>query len=254
MRLVPGLLVLACVLQIAVMALPGPSGAVQSPFYLVPSPTKECRGVANCAAAVGPWVAVPAHSEATFLFGCPRRFGFLVGGTDARASSTHIRVWFDGQLGASGGFPPTNSIDGAALLFHSQSDDGRSGAFQPILGCVSLKNTSKLATVSWERTAAATPGTAPGPALDLRANTVVLGAGVSTRTVVRCPSRETLIGSWSAYAINTSGPPSAAYLKAVTITTVIRGGRVHGSFEIGTVLLSPLAPVAWAQVGAMCKP
>jgi hypothetical protein len=246
-------LVRPCLVGLAAVVLAGTASAAQGPFYLVPSPTKECQGVANCEAAVGPWVAVPASGEATFLFGCPLRFGFLVGGTDARASSAHIRVWFDGQLGASGGFPASDSADGAVLLFHGESDDARSGAFQPILGCVSLKNTSKLATVSLQLTAA-TPGTPPGPPLDLRANTVVLGAGSLTRTTVRCPGRETLIGSWSAYAINTSGPPSAAYLKAVMITTVIRGGRVHGSFQIGTPLLTPLAPLAWAQVGAMCEP
>lgn len=239
---------------VAVCSVPdGWSRTNGSPFYLVPAPTKECRGVANCESAVGPWVAVPARGEATFLMGCPSRFGFVVGGTDARASSPQIRVWFEGELGPSTGFPPTSNPNGAVVLFHATSDDGRAGAFQAILGCVSLKNTTKVSTVSI-RFAAAPPGTAPGPPLDLRANTVVVGQGAPTRTAVRCPPHERLVGSWSAYALDTTVPPDPRYLDAVTIRTTTTGSRVLAKFEVGGALLTPLAPIAWVQLGAMCEP
>ena len=133
-----------------------PGSDRRQPFYLVPSPTKECRNVSNCVAVSGPWVVVPAKGEATFLFGCPVRRGFVVGGTDARASSSNVQVWFDGQLGAPIGFPPSAVKDGAVLLFHAVTDNARPGSFQPILGCVSLTPSNKRR----DRLAATEPGAA----------------------------------------------------------------------------------------------
>ncbi len=232
-----------------------PAGSARrdgSPFYLVPSPTKECQGVANCEAAIGPWIAVPARTEATFLFGCPRRFGFVVGGTDARATSPQIRVWFEGQLGPATGFPAADYSDGAVLLFHALSDNGHAGAFQPILGCVSLKNATKISTVSL-RVAAGLPGTPPTAPLDLRANTVVVGQGGRRQTATRCPAHEPLVGSWSAYALDTTGPPDPGYLDAVAIKTVVNSSRVQAVWQIGEALYNALAPVAWVQLGVMCQ-
>jgi hypothetical protein len=47
--------------------------------------TQECAGIPTCIDVPGPWVAVPAHGQASFLLDCPQRRG-VVGGVDALAS------------------------------------------------------------------------------------------------------------------------------------------------------------------------
>lgn len=242
--LAPGLFVLAT----AAIAASGLAMPAAGQFYLVPSPTKECRNVKSCVGVVGPWVAVNASGESTYLFGCPLRHGFVVGGTDARASSNDVRVWFDGQLGTSNAFPTASTKGGAVLLFHAVTRDGKSGSFQPIVGCVSLTQKSKRSTV------AVTPGVSPAASLDLRANKVVLGPRGRRTVSVRCPRPETLVGSWKAVAFDTTGPPDPLYARAVRIETVVSGDQVNAAFQVRDVLLAPLAPRSWVQIGAMCEP
>jgi len=243
----------ALVVVSAVTLVAGSSaGRAGTPFYLIPSPTTECRNVSNCVAVAGPWVVVPAHAEATFLFGCPMRRGFVVGGTDARASSTNVRVWFDGELGAPIGLPPSAITEGAVLLFHAVANNQKPGWFQPIVGCVSLVPASKVATVSFER-AAALPGASPGAPLDLRAKEVVLSRLATRTTTESCPQKQTLVGSWDALAFDTSAPPDASYASAATINRRVAGREVHAVFRVTNILLAPLSPLAWAQIGAMCE-
>jgi hypothetical protein len=251
------LIVAASLLVLVAAALASSSFAKPAglPFYLIPSTTKECKNVSHCRAVNGPWVAVPAHGEATYLFGCPMRRSFVVGGSDARASSTAVRVWFDGELGAPIGSPRFGAKDGAVLLFHAETNNGRPGSFQPILGCVSLIDLSKRSTVS-ARLAGAVPGTTPGPPLDLHAEQIALGLTTGLArpmATLRCPGNEKLVGTWHALALGTAVPPSPAYAKAVTITTVVAGNRVHAAFALNR-LFGTLAPQAWAQIGAMCEP
>jgi hypothetical protein len=230
-------------------------GLASSPFYLLPAATKECQNVSHCKAVAGPWVAIPANAEATFLFACPERRSFVVGGTDARASSTNVRVWFDGALGAPIGEPKISAKNGAVLLFHAATSDGKPGSFEPILGCVSLTDLSKRSTVS-ARVATSVPGTSPSPPVDLRASQVELGlsAGLLIPTTkVTCAKSEDLVGSWSAVAFGTASPPDPAYAKAITITTKLQGRTVHAAFSLSRQF-GVLAPEAYAQVGAICVP
>jgi hypothetical protein len=235
------------------LALGGPACTAGGPFYLVPAPTKECANVANCEAESGPWVVVPARGEATYLIACPTRRTFIVGGTDARASSPGIRVWFDGQLGAAGGFPAIGNPTGAALLFHAVASDGSEGSFQPILGCVSLRSETKIATVAFVRPLAATPGVAAGAPLDLRATIVVIAPQGRSVTRVGCGANEQLVGSWSAVALQTLGPPARRYLSGITVKTTVAHGTVFAVFAIKPLMLKALAPRSWVQVGAMCQ-
>jgi hypothetical protein len=240
---------------LALAALVTTAGLAGTPFYLLPAATQECQNVSHCKAVSGPWVAVPANGEATFLFACPERRSFVVGGTDARASSTDVRVWFDGALGAPIGEPKISAKNGAVILFHAETNNGKPGSFQPILGCVSLTDLSKRSTVS-ARVAANAPGTAPGAPVDLRASQVELGlsAGLAIpKTTVTCAKSENLVGSWSAVAFGTATPPDPAYAKAVSITTTLKGRTVHAVFSLSR-MFGVLAPEAYAQVGAICEP
>ncbi len=226
-----------------------PSGG---PFYLVPAPTNECHAVKNCVGVVSNWVLLPAHSQASFLVGCPMRNGFIIGGTDSRASSPDVRVWFDGALGAPIGFPPSSVKEGAVLLFHASADSGRQAWFQPTIGCVSLTSKTKRSTVS---AVTAVPGAPAESALDLHAENIFLkperGVGVGTKTL-RCPRGERPVGSWSAVDLSTAGPPAPVYAHAATVNTVLAGNRVHARFHLNREF-GPLAPRISVQIGVMCR-
>jgi hypothetical protein len=249
------LLVVGSSLVALVAAALATSSPASTPFYLLPAATKECQNVSHCKGVSGPWVAVPANGEATYLFGCPERRSFVVGGTDARTSSGDIRVWWDGALGAPIGEPRISAKDGAVLLFHAQTNNHKPGSFQPLLGCVSLTDLSKRSTVS-ARLATSVPGTAPAPPVDLRSSQVELQLAsglVKPKYNLACPKSEKLVGSWNAVAFGTATPPDPAFAKAVTIKTTLEGRTVHAAFSLDR-LFGILAPVTWAQVGAMCEP
>jgi hypothetical protein len=236
---VAGLLVLAGAL-FAAASLARPSAAPQT--------TQECNKVKVCVHVVGPWVAVPATGEATWLLECPKRQG-SVGGDDVRASSVHVHVWFDGQIGA----PIMQGITtGSFLLFHAVTDDGKAGSFEPFLGCIPIKKqSSSRSTLSARRVAAGSlPGTPVGIPLDPRATTVVLQAGSKQTTSQACPKKETLVGSWNGLAFNTKAPPDLSHVGAVTTKTSAEGNSVKGAIQTSSTL--PLTDEAEVQIGAVC--
>ena len=170
------------------------------------------------------------------------RHGFIIGGTDSRASSPDVRVWFDGALGAPIGFPPSSVKLGAVLLFHASAESGRQGWFQPTIGCVSLTSKTKRSTVSAVATA---PGTPAGSALDLHAENIFLrperGVGVQKRTL-RCPRGERPVGSWSAVALDTASPPASVYAHAATVNTAPRGQSSARPISSEQRVRTPCAP------------
>ena len=240
------LLVLAAALTPGGMAL-----TTAGPFYFAPPPTKECRNLASCEATVGPWVAVPAHGEATFLMGCPTLAGYLIGGTDARASSNSVRVWFDGGLGTPIGHVGTQ---GAELLFHAVTNNGQVGSFEPILGCISLKQKNKVSTISYLRTAA-DPGVAPAAPVVLRARSFLLKPFTRQQTSfypARCLAGTKLLGSWDTLAFETTSPPNASEINAIGVREIVTGRQVRAAIEQLQTSASP--PQAEVQYGAMCEP
>lgn len=244
-------LVATSLLVVCAAALAAAARADQTPgpFYLVPTTTKECDGIKNCTGYPGPWVYVPASGQATYLLACPSKRLFIVGGTDARASSGQIRVSFEGKLGAPlGGVPVTKG--GAVLLFHASSNNGREGWFQPILGCVSLTQKSKRSTLS----ARAPVQPAAPPVYRTEQFGLKLNRGLNTNsTTVSCARGERLVASWHAFAAETVAPPDLAYPHAVTIRTTVSGRAVHATFGKQR-LFGPLSPRSWAQIGAICEP
>jgi len=180
---------------------------------------------------------------------CPKRQG-SVGGTDARASSVAIHVWFDGQIGA----PISQGVTtGAFLLFHAISDNGKAGSFEPRLGCIPIKKqSSSRSTLSARRVAASIPGTPVGVPLDPRATAVVLSAGSKQTASQACPKSETLVGSWTGLAINSTAPPPniAAILGMVTTKTSVEGKSVNGVIQTSSSLPGPTTTEV--QIGAVC--
>lgn len=225
----------------------GGSAAASGPFYLVPSPTTECQYLKNCIAVTGPFVVVPAHGEATFLLGCPTRRGYLVGGTDSRGSSSAVRVWFDAQLGSPVGSSARNAEEGAVVLFHASSDDGKLSWFQPILGCVALVPQNKRSTLS------ARVGVPTAPAPDLRVLSVPVYPGPRRpipTSPLSCVRNERLVSHWTALAFTRTGNiPNLAAASAVSTDVQVLGDTVQTEVQV----TRSLPATAEVQVGAVCE-
>jgi hypothetical protein len=224
-----------------------------SPFY-IPSATKECNKLAHCFGITGPWVVIPPHGEATFLFGCPvrskTRGAFLLGGTDSLASSNRVRVWYDGQLGAPIGLPNGQNGPNSGLLFHAVTSDGNAASFQPILGCISLLSASKRSTVS-ARTAEAPPGTPHSePPPHLHAQRLILEPGQGRSLGVSCLKHERLVGNWTAFGFGSDGPPKLPPAGAGTIQTTDVGKTVQAVIRTNSFV----PYLIQVQVGAICEP
>jgi hypothetical protein len=241
------LAVAACLAALGVSAAAA-GGRAGVPFYAVPpTPHKECRNVRHCVSVIGPWVAVPAGGVATYLLDCPQRHGF-VGGTDTRASSGSVVVWFDGQVGS----PVRQAVTtGAFLLFHATTTNGRPGSFQPAIGCVKfLQPTNGRSTVS-ARLAGPLPGTNAGAPLDLHAKTITLIATTTQRKTVSCFPHERLVGSWDTLAFVSADPPPLAHVDAVRTTRIVT--RSTATVVVTTARSLPFVPLAEVQIGAMCR-
>ena len=209
--------------------------------------TNECKGIQNCIRVPGPWVVVTPGRRSAYLLSCPNGQG-IVAGLDSQATSSNVRVSFDGQLGApvSPGVTTTRSA-----LFHALTLSSHREAFQPLLGCVRGGGGGGRSTVS-ARSPAAKPTPAGAP-LDRRAQTIVLRPGLARSASVRCPAGERLVGSWSALAFRTTNPPDLAQAKNVEVERVV---VVKGKATLTALATDALSPDARAvvQVGVECAP
>ncbi len=145
---------LALIVLVTSLVALGTAGVVPAFVGVPPGPnaTSQCAHLSFCYGVDGPWVIVPARGEATFLIGCPERAAeagaYLLGGTDACVQfSKHVHVSYEGKLGAPIGVQTTQSST-AGLLFHASTDNGKPGSFQPVLGCINLKQASKRSTLA----------------------------------------------------------------------------------------------------------
>jgi hypothetical protein len=248
LALLAAALVLACAT--------GGAATAGGPFFGPPpaksAATNECANLAYCYGVRGPWVEVPAGSEATFLLGCPERAAaagqFLLGGADSRASAADIRVWYEGSLGAPLGNLTTQSSL-AGLLFHARSESGKRGTFQPVVGCISLKQASKRSTVS-ARVATAPPAAHAAPTATFRSTNVILEPGWDRTITKSCNPGEKLVGGWSAVAYGTLNPPALPPARAVTTKTSTSGRTVSARVRTTTVVPYLIR----IQVGAVCEP
>ena len=209
--------------------------------------TNECKGIRDCIRVPGPWVLVTPGRRVEYLLSCPNGQG-IVAGLDSQATSSNVRVSFDGQLGApvAPGVTTTRSA-----LFHALTLSAHREAFQPLLGCVRGGGGGGRSTVS-ARPAAVKPTPAGAP-LDRRAQTIVLRPGLVRSASVRCPAGERLAGSWSALAFRTTKPPDLAQASDVEVQKVVVAKGKATVTALATDALSPDAR-AVVQVGVECAP
>ena len=220
---------IAFVTALAIVAAAAPAG----------NATNECHGIQQCIRVPGPWVVVPAHGTATYLLSCPQGRS-VVGGLDAQATSRDVRVSFEGRLGAP--VQPGQTTTRYAF-FTAISISGQTQAFQPLLGCIPTQGGGGRSTVS----ARVSP---PGPALEYRANIVVIGPSQVKFARVSCKANEKLVASWHAIAFRTKSPPSLVHVDLVHAQHAVVGKKVVATAS-STDALSVDAH-AVVQVGAEC--
>ncbi len=147
-------LALALVLVCACAAVAAPAGGA----------AQECNGLRVCIPVHGPWVVAQPGTSTTFLLSCGKHG--VVGGLDAVTTSGAVRVSFEGRIGAP--VQPGVTTTGSAV-FHGVDVAGKTGAFQPWLGCVPASGGGGRSTVSAR--------SRPGPALDPHAKMVTVRPG-----------------------------------------------------------------------------
>jgi hypothetical protein len=200
--------------------------------------TVECAGIPTCIDVPGPWVAVPATSEAKFLLDCPQRRS-IVGGVDAVTSSRDVHVTFDGLLG--GPVAPGRTTTRFAF-FRAVSGGHRAGLFQPRIGCIPA-NGGTRATTSARRSLAVTPA---GPPLDLAAATVQVKPGTVRRATIGCANGARLVDSWDATAFTEPVPP--VFAEAIQVVRTLSGGQV----AVKITANEALPRTALVQIGVRC--
>ncbi len=222
-----GLVLAGLVLALSLAALPGTAGAAN-----------ECSGIPRCLPVEGPWVTVPAYGETVFALSCPGGKG-IVGGTDGLASSTDIRVSFDGILGSPVAFGRTTHT---AALFRAVSAHHKAGSFKPFIGCIPSPSAVRNTT--------AVQPTSVGPPLDLHFKVVPLNPGFQHVITLTCPAGETLVDSWNSTAFSTVKPPPPAIASAIRVQTRIVGSRVQMAVTASEAL--PSTAGAEVQLGVRC--
>jgi hypothetical protein len=200
----------------------------------------ECRGITSCIPVAGPWVVVRQGAPATFLLSCPAGRG-VVGGVDAVATSSDVRVSFEGRIGApvSPGVTTTRNA-----YFGGRLTRGRLQAYQPWLGCIPPSGGGGRSTVSAR--------VQPGPAIDRRARIVVIGPGEVKFASVSCPVGERLVGGWDAVAFRTKAAPDLKAAALVHVSRVVAGRKVVVTASATDALSIDVHAVV--QVGAECAP
>jgi len=210
-----------------------------------PPKATPCKGQKMCITVNGPWVAIPARGEATFLLECPKRQG-TVGGVDVLASSTDVRVTWDAGVPAapihSGG-----TTTGAYLLFRAVSASGKAGLMQPWIGCLPPPPANPRSTTSAR---VAPKITKPGKPLDLWQTSVAVHTGHQTATRACGSKGERLLSGWQATAFKVDTPPSPAAAGHVHATFMLEDGRAAVSIETGSGI--PAGSEPEVQVGAVC--
>ena len=225
-------LVCAAVAAAAVAAGAGPAGA-----------TNECRGLQVCVRVAGPWVVVPARvgvprTRVEFQLACPR--GFVVGGTDAELSDRAIDVAFYGKLGSPVNPGVTTSREVVFVATFTGAAT-RTPTFRPHLGCIPAAG-GGAGPVPY----AVFP---PGRPTVRRVTEAPLRPARSARVVRACGAGERLVGSWTALGFFTAKAPDARLIRAATVTSAVREGRVVARVRTTGALRGVRAVL---QVGAIC--
>ena len=207
-------------------------------FVPTGSATTECRGIKDCVSVPGPWVIVPAHSEATYLLQCPGLKG-IVGGLDAVATSPQVRATFEGRLGSPVA-PGTTTTRFA--IFHAQSSSDAPQSFRPYIGCIPTSGGGSRSTTSAR-------ATAPGAPFDFWMKQVAVTKPTQIVTSA-CKTGEKLVSAWKALVFDSPNPPDATL--AARIRIALKTAPTGATATITVVGALPAGVHPEVQVVAVC--
>jgi hypothetical protein len=179
--------------------------------------TGECRGLKVCVPIHGPWVLTPANEQVEFQLSCPPRY--TVAGLDAELTDRTIDVTFIGTLGSPVN-PGVTTSGAAVFLGRFVGTRTAAASFRPHVGCVP-------ATGGGQRVPTAYHVFPPGKPTLRIVKTLEVGPGSTRSVVAACAPRDRLASASHAVAFYTAQPPGAQLASAVTVTRVVRSGRVR---------------------------
>jgi hypothetical protein len=201
--------------------------------------TNECRGLMVCVPVAGPWVSTGA-AGVEFQLACPRRY--IVGGLDAELSSRGIDVGFIGALGSPVNPGITTAKEAVFLGRHLRGRDP-APSFRPLLGCVPAQGGGRRSPTAYH----AFPPNKPAVR---QVRTIRVRPG-STSALARCPKAQRLVSASNAVAFYGSAPPTAALVRAVTVTQRTAAGVVRLSVRATRAVTQRPTIV---QVDLICVP
>ncbi len=179
----------------------------------------ECRGLQQCVSVVGPWVVVPARADgglvtAQWELRCPVA-GYVVGGTDARATTRAVEVSIRGEKGS----PVSPGVTTLRTVVFAGRRAGGSApaAFLPAIGCLPSQGGGGRSQTSVGRTQDVVQ---PGTPFVRRVVVARLRRGGSVTVAARCPRGARLVESSHAIGFRTKAPPSAAQLRSASTRAV----------------------------------
>jgi hypothetical protein len=214
----------------------------------------ECRGLQVCLPVEGPWVAIgapegPEPPATEYVLQCPLR-NYVVAGIDARVSDRAVDVSFRGETGSPVG-PGTTT---GRLVVFTGVYAGRGTAptsFRPFIGCVPLSGgggqSQTSVGASGERRLAAFR---PARPVERAFTNVRLRGGAQQVAVARCPRGGRVLRGTHAVAFRTAREPSAALVRGVSVTRVVRADRVVATARLERPV--PAGIRVEVQVQAVC--
>lgn len=203
----------------------------------------ECRGLQTCIPVTGPWVLTQRSAPGEYLITCPT--GSVVGGLDALATTSNVRVDFVGQVGAPVS-PGVTTTRNALIRGTLVGKKPARAVFQPYLGCI------PTAGGGGRQTTSARAVVRPGAPLAHYAKNLIVHPGAVSFGAVSCPAGSQLVRSWDVMFFKTKNPPSLAQASLVHARKIVVGNRAGVTVEATDGL--SLDVHAAVQVGVECAP
>lgn len=179
----------------------------------------ECRGLPQCVSVVGPWVVVPAQADGGLAtvqweLRCPVK-GYVVGGTDARATTRSLEVSIRGEKGSP--VSPGVTTRSSVVFSGRRAGAGPPAAFLPAVGCLPSSGGGGRSQTSVGR---AQDVVQPGTPFVRRVVVGRLRPGSSVTVAARCPRGGRVLESSQAVGFRTKAPPSAAQMRSASTRAV----------------------------------
>jgi hypothetical protein len=219
------------------------AAAVAAAWPAAGGAANECNGLQTCIPVTGPWVLTQSSGPGEYLMTCPT--GSVVGGLDALATTSNVRVDFVGQVGAPVS-PGVTTTRNALIRGTLVGKKPVRAVFQPYLGCI------PSAGGGGRQTTSARAVVRPGAPLARYAKNVLVHPGAVSFGAVSCPAGSQLVRSWSVMFFKTKNPPSLDQVSLVHARRIVAGRRAGLTVEATDGL--SLDVHAAVQVGVECAP